>query len=210
MESVRVLAMDLPTAGRNVYQYRILVRADIKYVTVEAGALDDDLLIDMALNFHRIFRLEDFHLLKWNEARVSRNAVSGALLKQHFASKVPGVEALWHPEMIDFPDIETEKQLSPLVQEYEWKEASVTDYRPLGRRSDVAPKYLGHIHEEGKVNGFPLEKVEGRSAGSDDLEICEVALRELHSLGILHGDCNRHNLIIDYTGKATVVNFEKA
>ncbi|KAI1798968.1 hypothetical protein F4811DRAFT_546175 [Daldinia bambusicola] len=196
MGPVRVLAMELPTAGKNVYQYRIQVGANIKYVTVEAGALDDDLLMNMALNFHNIFTsLEYSHPREWTEAHVSQDAVSGELVKQYWASKLPGVQALWHPEIVDFLDIETKKQLSPLVQECEWKETFLTDYRPLGRRkrpsmiakiarfrsdigkietetqiyqllegSDVAPKFLGHMHEAGWVNSFLLEKVQGRSA----------------------------------------------
>jgi serine/threonine protein kinase len=40
------------------------------------------------------------------------------------------------------------------------------------------------------------------------LPACDIALRELHTLGLIHGDVNRHNFIIDETGRARIIDFE--
>lgn len=62
--------------------------------------------------------------------------------------------------------------------------------------SRLAPRFLGHIHEEGRV-----KKLEGRrSASVDDLPDCERALGEFHELGLLHGDVNRYNFLVGGDG----------
>lgn len=74
----------------------------------------------------------------------------------------------------------------------------------------IAPRFLGHIREQGRIIGFLLEKVMGRHAGIEDLQICCAALRRLHGLGIFHGDCNRFNFIVGIDDKVTLVDFEKS
>ncbi|KAL7921091.1 alpha-galactosidase A [Trichoderma austrokoningii] len=93
--------------------------------------------------------------------------------------------------------------------EVQYIEAETRIYKLL-QSSAIAPRFLGHIHEEGRVIGFLLEKVEGRRAGIADLAICQRALERLHSLGILHGDVNRHNFIIGSNHEAVLIDFEKA
>lgn len=44
--------------------------------------------------------------------------------------------------------------------------------------------------------GFLLEKVEGRPASFNDLNICETVPGKLHNLGFVHGDENRYNFRI--------------
>lgn len=62
--------------------------------------------------------------------------------------------------------------------------------------SGLAPRFLGHVHENGRIMGFLLEKIEGRPASFQDLGTCETALRKLHELGLIHGDVNRYNFLI--------------
>lgn len=74
----------------------------------------------------------------------------------------------------------------------------------------IAPRFLGHIREQGRVIGILLEKVMGRHAGIEDLQICCSALRRLHGLGISHGDCNRYNFIVGIDNRVTLVDFENS
>lgn len=55
--------------------------------------------------------------------------------------------------------------------------------------------------------GFLLEKIEGRHASIEDLDICEIALGKLHDLGLLHGDANRYNFLIAEEG-VKLIDFE--
>lgn len=73
----------------------------------------------------------------------------------------------------------------------------------------LAPRFIGHVHEHGRVIGFILEKLEGREANIKDLSSCQSALQRLHDIGILHGDANRYNFIIQ-DGTARLIDFEKS
>ncbi|KAG8405539.1 hypothetical protein J3458_022186 [Metarhizium acridum] len=75
--------------------------------------------------------------------------------------------------------------------------------------SGIASRFFGHIHEQGRIMGFLLEKMAGRHAGIDDLQICRAALERLHGLGISHGDCNRYNFIIGADDRVTLVDFDE-
>ncbi|OAF60113.1 hypothetical protein VC83_03027 [Pseudogymnoascus destructans] len=150
----------------------------------------------------------------WNSAYISRNAVTGELEPALSQTTLPRVQAVWHLKMINFLDLERTKLLSSLAQECKWKQATTGDeagdqkpmiakmarfpweiqyieaetriyqlLQPLG----ITPTFLGHIHEAGRVIGFLLEKVEGRSANIGDLEICKAALQHLQDQRILHG-----------------------
>ncbi|KAI9771584.1 MAG: hypothetical protein M1835_006406 [Candelina submexicana] len=44
----------------------------------------------------------------------------------------------------------------------------------------------------------------------DDLESCEAVVRRLHGLGIVHGDLNKHNFLVDDGGKVALIDFESA
>lgn len=75
----------------------------------------------------------------------------------------------------------------------------------------IAPAVLGHLTEQGRTIGFLLEKVEGNFASLADLAKCEAALRRLHGIGLIHGDANRYNFIVDAsTGDVRLIDFEHA
>ncbi|KAI9828452.1 MAG: hypothetical protein M1832_002880 [Thelocarpon impressellum] len=59
------------------------------------------------------------------------------------------------------------------------------------------PPFLGHLTENGRIIGLLLGKVEGDFARIDDLAICTTAIQQLHAVGLVHGDVNRHNFLID-------------
>lgn len=89
---------------------------------------------------------------------------------------------------------------------------------------DVGPRSLAHVTEsrgEGESErtiGFLLEKIPGRHAGVEDLDGCRDVLGRLHARGIVHGDVNRFNLVVQddeegMEGKGKImkmVDFESA
>lgn len=60
----------------------------------------------------------------------------------------------------------------------------------------LAPRFIAHVHENGRVAGFLLEKIEGRSASFQDLSLCETALGKIHKLGLRHGDVYRYKFLV--------------
>lgn len=75
----------------------------------------------------------------------------------------------------------------------------------------IAPEFLGHLTENGRTVGFLMERVDGDYASLDDLPACEAALRRLHTMGLVHGDANRFNFVVDRsTGQVKMIDFEHA
>jgi tRNA A-37 threonylcarbamoyl transferase component Bud32 len=57
--------------------------------------------------------------------------------------------------------------------------------------------------------GLLLENVDGRFASTDDQSKCEEAIRRLHGMGLIHGDINRYNFLIESSsGRVRIVDFE--
>jgi predicted Ser/Thr protein kinase len=76
-------------------------------------------------------------------------------------------------------------------------------------KHDIAPKFLGHLHENGRVVGILLEYIDGRRPRKEqDYETCAHALSRLHDLGLVHGDVNLDNFIVTGVGEAQLVDFE--
>ena len=71
----------------------------------------------------------------------------------------------------------------------------------------LIPRFLAHVHENGRIMGFLLEKIEGRSASFQGLSVCETALGKLHELGLVHGDVNRYNFLVTEEG-VKLLDFE--
>ena len=96
------------------------------------------------------------------------------------------------------------------IARFEWEiprlEQETKVYKFLAY-SGLAPAFLGHIHENGRVLGLLLRKEEGRFASIEDLSNCEAALRKLHQLGLRHGDINRYNFLVRENG-VTLIDFE--
>ncbi|KAF5625076.1 alpha-galactosidase a [Fusarium sp. NRRL 52700] len=235
----RIISMDFSTAGRDDCYFRILTGHNVKYVTIQAGALDAESLMDMPLNFENILPPLRLTENDWNTASVFRDTNN----KLDFTTTMKSLPSIqnWHCRTISFLELERKKQLTLLAEECSWKEdqranetsiqepsrstmvakmarfpwevaylaAETRVYKTL-ESSGITPQFLGHINEGGRTIGFLLEKVQGRHAGKEDLEACQNVLSQLHDLGILHGDVNRYNFIIGSDGKAVLIDFEKA
>lgn len=79
----------------------------------------------------------------------------------------------------------------------------------------IAPRFLGHVAENGRVIGMLLEKLEGdfASKGEGDLPACKEALQNFHRMNLIHGDINRYNFVIDREREPVsvrLVDFEHA
>ncbi|KAH7354225.1 hypothetical protein B0T11DRAFT_342349 [Plectosphaerella cucumerina] len=170
-------------------------------------------------DFANILPPLDYSSSTWKSATITRNPTTYELQSTLSADGQPGVTAIWNPRLVDCFDIERTEFLTLLTQECKWVtpfhqpettiakmarfywevpyiEAETQMYQVLDD-TGIAPKFLGHIHEEGRVMGILLEKVTGgRSAEPADLERCKAALDRLYKLGYLHGDCNKYNFII--------------
>lgn len=89
------------------------------------------------------------------------------------------------------------------IARFEWEiprtEQETRAYQLL-EGSGLAPRFLGHIHENGRIMGLLLEKIEGRLASFQDLSICKTALEKLHELGLVHEDVNRYNFLVTEEG----------
>lgn len=46
----------------------------------------------------------------------------------------------------------------------------------------LAPRFLGHINEHGRVIGFVLEKLEGRDADIEVLKACQDSIQRVHDI----------------------------
>jgi RIO-like serine/threonine protein kinase len=59
--------------------------------------------------------------------------------------------------------------------------------------------------------GMLIEKLEGRMARIEDISACEAIVRWLYTLGIVHGDLNKHNFVVDeQSGVVRLIDFENA
>ncbi len=230
MELPRLISMEVSRNGRCDCYYRILANRSVRYITIKAGALNAEALDDMPLDFQSILPALPYDEYTWNSACITRDPSSGQLEATLSLAELPGVETIWHPRIIDSLDIERTKRLTLLAQECKYKtesspkravakmarfywevqymEAETRMYQVLEGQG-IAPEFLGHVHEAGRVIGFLLEKVvDGRNAESSDLEVCKATLRRFHALGFVHGDCNKYNFIIRPDGRAVLIDFD--
>ena len=54
-----------------------------------------------------------------------------------------------------------------------------------------------------------MEALNGRHPDVKDLEICEDVMLRLHTVGIVHGDLNKYNIVIE-GDEAKFIDFEAA
>ncbi|KAI1807282.1 alpha-galactosidase A [Daldinia bambusicola] len=168
---------------------------------------------------------------EWTVAKVSRDKSSGDLKTSLSNRTLAGVKCQWHRTRVDCLELEKTKQLTAMAFEalshsilpspaiviakfarFEWElpriEQETRAYQFL-EDYGLAPRFLAHVHENGRIIGFLLEKIEGRSASFQDLSACETALVELHELGFMHEDVNRYNFLVTEEGVVKLLDFER-
>lgn len=87
---------------------------------------------------------------------------------------------------------------TPLIERETWAYSIISRHHSQhANEPPIAPNFLGHLVENGRPMGFLLQKVDGEPACIDDSPDFEALLRRVHRLGLVHGDVNRSNLIVD-------------
>ena len=210
-------------------EYRLQIGNQVKYLVISPGTFDRDILSFPVRSLPPLPYNEE-----WTVANVWRDKVSGDLKSSVSNRTLAGVKCEWHQTKVDCLKLERIKQLTASALEaishsilpitlpspatviakiarFEWGvpriEQETRAYQLL-EGSGLAPRFLGHVYENGRIMGFLLEKLVGRSASIQDLSVCESALRKLHELGFFHADVNRYNFLITEEG-VKLLDFER-
>jgi hypothetical protein len=173
----------------------------------------------------------------WTTMTISRDE-NGSLTAVTPMDALPKIRTAWHEQHVDVLTLNSTRCFRSGVHEvqyddapaiakiacFEWEmrriERETWAYSLLAdhhsqnpNESPIAPKFLAHLTENGRIMGLLLEKVDGESACINDLDHCETLLRRLHhDLGLIHGDVNRYNFLVDRVSRSGVrlVDFEHA
>lgn len=226
-----ILSMDVDDDDSVESEYRLRVGNHIKYLTIAPGTFDRDTL---SFPLQSLPPLPDN--AEWTVARISRDRNSNDLRISPSNRALAGVQCQWHQTRVDCLELERTTQLTATAYEavlhsnlpvalfrspatviakiarFEYElpriERETRAYQLL-EDSGVAPRFLAHVHENGRIMGFLLEKIEGRPASIQDLSACEAALGRLHKLGLVHGDVNRYNFLVAEEG-VKLIDFERS
>ncbi|KAL9099212.1 MAG: hypothetical protein Q9163_005255 [Psora crenata] len=226
MASARLEMLAASIDENDESHFRFLVdHRSFKYITIDVGLYDVD---DMAFAPVLLTLLPVFPPGDWNVGRISKNPENGQpFFSETTRESLPGIRHTWHDTFTDYIDLTMVERLRPNVWQVKspqckstiiakfavflWEipyfEAETVAYQWIDGKN-IGPRFLGHLTEEGRVIGFLVEEVpNARRSNPDDLSLCQEALARLHSLGIRHGDVNRHNILI-CDGRATLIDFE--
>ena len=210
--------------------YRVRAGNRVHYVTISTNTFDDD---TMCRPYLLIPKLPHFPDADWTTMRISQGP-TGSLKSTIFNDPLPAVQTAWHPRRIEVLSLKQTKRLRSNVHEvvyngrpaiskiacFKWdipqiqietRAYSFVSQHQSRSKPPIAPMFLGHLTENGRVMGFLLEKVDGDCASTDDLLRCKRALCRLHGMGLIHGDVNPHNFIVDRSkGHVRMIDFEHA
>jgi predicted Ser/Thr protein kinase len=223
-----ILSMEVDDDDAFESEYRLRIGNQVKYLIISPGTFDRDTLSFPIQSLPSLPLNEE-----WTVAHISRDETSGTLKTSISNRTLAGVRCQWHHTLVDCLELEKTEQLTAMAFEavsrslppttlpspttiiakiarFEWEiprvEQETRAYQLL-EGSGLAPRFLGHVHENGRIMGFLLEKIEGRPASFEDLGICEAALERIHELGLLHGDVNRYNFLVTEEG-VKLLDFE--
>ena len=238
-ERIQILNLEVDTD--DVSDFRILVDSQsFKYVTIDHGVYETSVMVwDRRL----IPVLPPFPKGEWNEGHIARHPDTGMpYFAQYSKVELPGIHNEWHSTRINWLDLQRGEKLMSNVYIATISNKAITEHMGLVGDDlvikfarfpwemqyyvaetgiyklieglEIAPGFIGHLTEEGRVIGFALERIkDARHPGPDDLKACQEALGKLHRQGILHGDVNKHNFLIHDSGGqgiVTIVDFECA
>ncbi|KAH7377710.1 alpha-galactosidase A [Pyrenochaeta sp. MPI-SDFR-AT-0127] len=226
--------MEIDDANEDDSEYRLRIGNRVKYLNVAAATFDRATLSFPLAHLPPL----PYEYDNWTVAYISRDDDSGKLKTLLSRKQLAGVKNVWHNAQIDVLNLRRVERLTAATFEavvcepatlnrtlpsttvvakiarFEWEipriERETRTYQLLQQLgSDLAPRFLGHIHEGGRVMGFIIEKLEDRrNASVGDLSKCELVLSKFHSFGFLHGDVNRYNFLIS-EDNVKVIDFER-
>lgn len=224
---LKILSQEI---GVEMGHYRVQAGNRVHYLTINCDVYDED---TMSRPYLLIPCLPEFPDTGWTTMHVSRG-LHGLPLSTISYEPLPSIESTWHPNYVDVLSLyHTERYTAnvhqvlfnkrPAISKiacWEWEiprlENETCVYEILSQHKNlneqpITPEFLGHLTENGRVIGMLLEKVEGGSASPSDLSTCKEILRRVHSIGIIHGDVNRYNFLIDPSGgQVRLVDWEHA
>jgi predicted Ser/Thr protein kinase len=226
--NVQLLATLVDSNDEEESEYRFLVdEKHVKYVTVDPGVFPKN---DRTFAPVLITMLPPFPPGDWNEGHISKDVFTGhPVFSRNTNRDLPGVKSIWHHTQIDHLELKKLDRVRQNIHqvthslfdrpvlvkfaEFPWQipyfEAETTAYRWIDGKG-IGPNFLGHVTEAGRLIGFVMENIDGaRAAEPGDLTACQGILGKLHSLGIKHGDINRHNFLVR-NGKVVLIDFETA
>ena len=208
--------------------YRVQFGDRIKYLVLAPNTIDPDWLCLPLGCLPPLPYDQD-----WTTAHISRDRTNGEFQVSLSDRKLDGVKNTWHSNIVNCLELERIERLTcatfeatccttlpsippppatviAKIARFEWEIPRIeieTRIYQLLEGTGLAPGFLGHIHEDGRVIGLLLKKTEGRFASIDDMDRCHTALQRLHKLGLRHGDINRHNFLVD-ADRVTLIDFE--
>lgn len=225
--TVEILNQEIDCEGNTPSYYRMLVnKKDFKYITIEPKIHEvDDLCFPPIL----LSKLPPFPAGNWNYGRISQAVENATTFFAETSRKdFPSITPLWHAKSYDYLSFKIGQRLranvyvasspqfkKPIIAKFarfEWEIGYyITETQAYSwiDCSNIGPEFLGYLTEEGRVIGFLIENIEGRHATISDLPACKAVVRQLHGLGILHKDLNKHNFLIS-EGGAVLIDFETA
>jgi hypothetical protein len=179
-----IISMEVDDENSCESEYRLQIGNQVKYLVVSPGTFDRDTL-SFPLGSLPPLPYKD----EWTVAYISRDKTSGNLETSISNRTLAGVKCRWHPITVDCLELERTEQLTAAAFEalshstipsiptppatvvakiarFEWEipriERETRAYQLL-EGSGLAPRFLGHVHENGRIMGLLLEKLEGRS-----------------------------------------------
>ncbi|KAI7219930.1 hypothetical protein KC333_g2662 [Hortaea werneckii] len=212
--------------------YRVQHGDRVGYITISTDVFDED---TMCRPYFQIPQLPELPATAWTRMTISPSrsskydiTVSNNLL--------PEIETLWHPRCVDILSLSFQVRHKSAVHEVPFENTTaIVKYAPFDweirrlKRETWAygwleehrkrhpgwtmpvPKVLAHVTEEDRVIGLLLQRVEGEFAGPDDYDVCRKAILEVHGAGLVHGDVNRYNFLVDREqDRAILIDVEHA
>lgn len=213
--------------------YRIRFGERVGYLTISTDVFDEDTMCRPHL---LLPKLPEFPKDGWTRIQIVRPSVGAPLEIIATNNPLPEVETVWHPGSIDVLSLEQTKRHRSNVHEvlyrgipaiskiaaFDWQipslERDTGAYSILDQHQrlelgepKISPRVLGHLTECGRIIGILLERLDGEFASADDLPDCLSTLGRLHEIGLVHGDVNRYNFIVDKRSRqVSMVDFEHA
>lgn len=200
--------------------YRVRVVQRVHCIHIPTTVFDEK---TMCRPYLLIPELPDLPTTDWTTMRISRRT-DGALESVLSFDPLPAAQEIWHPQKIDVLSLERKRMFkSPVVEVLYHGQPAITKiacfdwdipridketwaYSTISQHQQqhpniprIAPEFLAHLTENGRVIGILMEKIDGEFASIDDLPACEEALRRVHDIGWVHGDVNRYNFMVDRT-----------
>jgi hypothetical protein len=84
------------------------------------------------------------------------------------------------------------------MSDVDFSEWITEDRRLKNLKPSLVPKFIVYVYEEveDRVGHRLFEELHGRHPNIRDLRICEFTVQQLYSIGIIHENLNKYNIII--------------